>query len=76
MGTFQMFEIFLTILYYFIVAKYFRYFMFFQKSYFQENWRFAVSSSLGFLNVCKFKESKNFAQLLVGKPSLPKFHMI
>ena len=42
MGKFQMFEIFLTILYQFMVAKYFRKFYIFQKSYFKESWRFAI----------------------------------
>ena len=43
MGKFQMFEIFLTILYQFMVAKYFQKFYIFQKSYFKESWRFAIS---------------------------------
>ena len=43
MGKFQMFEIFLTILCQFMVAKYFHKFYIFQKSYFKESWRFAIS---------------------------------
>ena len=43
MGEFQMFEIFLTILYQFMVVKYFHKFYIFQKSYFNESWRFAIS---------------------------------
>ena len=37
MGKFQMFEIFLTILYQFMVDKYFQKFYIFQKSYFKES---------------------------------------
>ena len=37
MGKFQLFEIFLTILYQFMVAKYFHKFYIFQKSYFKES---------------------------------------
>ena len=37
MGKFQMFEIFLTILCQFMVAKYFHKFYIFQKSYFKES---------------------------------------
>ena len=43
MGKFQMFEIFPTILYQFMVAKYFHKFYIFQNSYFKESWRFAIS---------------------------------
>ena len=43
MGKFQMFEIFLTILNQFMVATYFHKFYTFQKSYFKESWRFAIS---------------------------------
>ena len=43
MGKFQLFEIFLTILYQFMVAKYFHKFHIFQKSHFKESWRFAIS---------------------------------
>ena len=43
MGKFQMFEIFLTILYQFMVAEYFHKFYIFQKSCFKENCHFAVS---------------------------------
>ena len=35
-----------------------------------------VSSSLGLLIVCKFEEWKRFAKFLVGKPTLPKLHMV
>ena len=35
-----------------------------------------VSSTLGLPIVCKFEEWKMFAQLLVGKPTLAKLHMI
>ena len=35
-----------------------------------------VSSSLGLLIVCKFEEWKRFPQFLVGKPTLPKLHMV
>ena len=35
-----------------------------------------VSSSLGLLIVCKFEEWKMLAQFLVGKPTLPKLHMV
>ena len=38
-----MFEIFLTILYQFMVVKYFQIFSIFQKSYYYESWRFAIS---------------------------------
>ena len=79
MGKFQMVEIFLTILYQFVVAKYFHKFYIFQKSYFKESWRLpfpTVSSSLGLLIVCKFEEWKRFAQFLVSKPTLPKLHMV
>ena len=54
-----------------MVAK----FYIFQKPYFTERWRFAISdrsSNLGLLIVCKFEEWKKFAQFLVGKPILPK----
>ena len=74
-----MFEIFLTILYQFIVAKYFHKFYIFQKSYFKEVdvlRLLTVSSSLGLLTVCKFEEWKRFAQFLVGKPTLPKLHFV
>ena len=74
-----MFEIFLTILYQFMVAKYFHKFYIFQKSYFRKVDILpfpTVSSSLGLLNVCKFEEWKRFAQLLVSKPTLPKLHMV
>ena len=37
-----MFEIFLTILCQFMVAKYFHKFYIFHKSYFKESWRFAI----------------------------------
>ena len=37
-----MFEIFLTILYQFMVAKYFHKFYIFQKSYFKESYRFLL----------------------------------
>ena len=43
MGKFQMFEIFLTILYQFMVAKYFHKLYIFQNLYFKESWRFAIS---------------------------------
>ena len=43
MGKFQMFEIFLTILNQFMVAKYFHKFYIFQESYFKKSWRFAIS---------------------------------
>ena len=43
MEKFQMFEIFLTILYQFMVAKYFNKFYIFPKSYFKESWHFAIS---------------------------------
>ena len=79
MGKFQMCEIFLTILYQFMVAKYFHKFYIFQKSYFKESWCLPFltgSSSLGLLNVCKFEEWKRFAQFYVGKPTLPKLHML
>ena len=33
-------------------------------------------SSLGLPIVCKFEEWKRFGQLLVGKPTLAKLHMI
>ena len=62
-----------------MVAKYFHKFYIFQKSYFKESWRFAISycsSSLGLLIVCKFEEWKMLAQFLVGKPTLPKLHMV
>ena len=36
----------------------------------------SASSSLGLLIVCKFEEWKRFAQFLVGKPILPKLHMV
>ena len=35
-----------------------------------------VSSSLGLPIICKFEEWKRFAQFLVGKPTLPKLHMV
>ena len=35
-----------------------------------------VSSTLGLPIVCKFEEWKRFAQLLVGKPTLAKLHVI
>ena len=79
MGKFQMFEIFLTILYQFMVAKYFHKFYIFQKSYLRKVDVLpfpTVSSSLGLLIVCKFKEWKRFAQYLVSKPTLPKLHMV
>ena len=40
---FQMFEILLSILYQFIMVKYFHIFYIFQKSYYYESWRFAIS---------------------------------
>ena len=43
MGKFQMFQIFLTILYQFMVAKYVHKFYIFQKSYLKESLRFAIS---------------------------------
>ena len=42
-GTFQMFEIFLTILYQFMLVKYFHIFYILQNSYYYEIWRFAIS---------------------------------
>ena len=79
MGKFQMFEIFLTMLYQFMVAKYFHKFYIFQKLYFKEIdvlTFLTVSSSLGLPIVCKFEEWKRFAQFLVGEPTLPKLHMV
>ena len=35
-----------------------------------------VSSTLGLPIVCKYEEWERFAQLLVGKPTLAKLHMI
>ena len=35
-----------------------------------------VSSSLSLLIVCKFDEWERFAQFLVGKPILPKLHIL
>ena len=37
---------------------------------------FNVSSTLGLPIVCKSEEWERFAQLLVGKPTLAKLHMI
>ena len=74
-----MFEIFLTILYQFMVAKYFH------KFHISRNQTLrkvdvlpflTVSSSLGLLIVCKFEEWKRFAKFLVGKPTLPKLHKV
>ena len=79
MGKFQMFEIFLTILYQFMVAKYFHKFYIFQKSYFRKIDvlpLLTVSSSLGLLIVGKFEDWKMLAQFLVFKPTPPKLHMI
>ena len=79
MGKFQMFEIFLTILYQFMVAKYFHKFYIFPKSYFRKVDVLpflTVSSSLGLLIVGKFEEWKMLAQFLVGKPTLPKLQMV
>ena len=79
MGKFQMFEIFLTILYQSMVAKYFHKFYIFQKLYFKKVDVLpflTFSSSLGLPIVCKSKEWKRIAQLLLGKPRLPKLHMV
>ena len=73
-----MFQIFLTILYQFMAAKYF-FFQFFQILHFPKIILevdvlpfLTVSSSLGLLIVCRFEEWKRFAQFLVGKPTLPQ----
>ena len=70
---------FLTILYQFMVAKYFHKFYIFQTHTFRKVDVLpflTVSSSLGLLIVCKFEEWKRFAQFLMGKPTLPKLHMV
>ena len=74
-----MFEIFLTILYQFMVARYFHIFYIFKTYTIMKvdvlpflN----VSSTLGLPIVCNFEEWKRFAQLLVGKPTLAKLHVI
>ena len=62
-----------------MVVKYFHKVYIFQKPYFKESWHLpflTVSSSLGLLIACKFEEWKRFAQFLVGKPTLPKLHMV
>ena len=74
-----MFEIFLTILHQFMVANTFTYFAFSRNHTFRKIDILpflTVSSSFGLLIVCKFEEWKRFAQLLVGKPTLPKLHVI
>ena len=70
-----MFEIFLTILYQFMVAK-----ILSRISHFLKLILLMKVDVLPFLNVsstwglpifCKFEEWKRFAQFLVGKPTLP-----
>ena len=63
-----------------MVAKYFHKFYIFSKNHTLRKVDvlpfLTVSSNLGLLIVCKFEEWKMLAQFLVGKPTLPKLHMV
>ena len=77
-GKFQIFEIFLS----YINLRWLNTFTYFTFSKNHTTMKvdvlpfLTVSSSLGLPIVCKFEEWKRFAQLLVGKPTLAKLHMI